>query len=221
MKCVIVEDQIMFRSFVRRMIEEDCKGTVTLECGSLEELRQNFKLVREADLLLFDIRLPDGNAITFLEEMSRERVEIPVLLCSASSEDYTIHRVSTTFALGFVHKNESPEVLLTAIQTVAAGKPYFSPQFTAQKKNLDGDPSSFTKLLTPREREVLQIIGNGSTDAEAAAELGGKENTIATHRRNIMVKLQLHSAADLQAYALRTGFITIPDLSLESDKTRH
>ena len=80
MKFVLVEDQVMFRSLLRRLLVDDCKGTVVLEVGSVAELRKNLELVRTADLLLLDIRLPDGDGIDFVDEMVKARVPTPVLL---------------------------------------------------------------------------------------------------------------------------------------------
>ena len=212
MKFVLVEDQVMFRSLLRRLLVDDCKGTVVLEVGSVAELRKNLELVRTADLLLLDIRLPDGDGIDFVDEMVKARVPTPVLLFSASCEDYIVHRVSRSFVQGFVHKDEEQSVLLTAIQMIAAGGAFFSPRFVARQRQLAGDETSFVKLLSPREQDFVKFIGAGFTDSEAAAALGLNASTAQTHRRNIMSKLNLHSAQELQIFALKSGFTTIDRL---------
>jgi DNA-binding NarL/FixJ family response regulator len=212
MKFVLVEDQVMFRGLIRRMLVEQLRGKVLFECTTLAELRANLDKVRLADLLLLDIRLPDGDGLDFVDEMARDHLGTPVLLFSSSCEDYIVHRVSRTFAQGFVHKDEDPKALLTAIQTVAAGGAFFSPRFIERRRRLALDPNSFDKMLSPREQDLLRYVGAGYTDEEAAAALGAKTSTIATHRRNIMAKLGVHTALDLQAYALKAGFTTIARL---------
>ncbi len=191
---------------------DDCKGEVILEAGSLAELRAKQELLSEADLMLLDIRLPDGDGLDFIEEMGRGQLSTPVLLFSSSCEDYIVHRVNRSFVQGFVHKDESPEVLLTAIQMVAAGGSFFSPRFTVQQRRMGKDQSSFEKRLSPREQELLRLIGSGFTDDEAASMLGLSVHTVRTHRQNVMEKLNLHSAKDVQAYALKTGFTTVDRL---------
>jgi DNA-binding NarL/FixJ family response regulator len=213
MKFVLVEDQVMFRGLIKRLLVEDCQGNVILETGTLSELRANLAILRTADVLLLDIRLPDGDGIDFVDEMIKGHVATPVLLFSSSCEDYIVHRVSRAFVQGFVHKDEDPRILLTAIQMVAAGGAFYSPRFVERQRRLAGDQSSFDKLLSPREQEFLKLIGAGYTDAEAAAELGLGSATAQTHRRNVMGKLNLHSAQELQAYALKMGFTTIDRLS--------
>jgi DNA-binding NarL/FixJ family response regulator len=212
MKFVLVEDQVMFRGLIRRLLVDECKGKVVLETGTLGELRHNLDTLRTADVLLLDIRLPDGDGIDFVDELVKAHVPTPVLLFSSSCEDYIVHRVSRAFVQGFVHKDEDPKILLTAIQMVAAGGAFFSPRFVERRGKLARDQSSFDKLLSPREQDFLKLIGAGYTDAEAAAELGLGSATAQTHRRNVMGKLNLHSAQELQAYALKMGFTTIDRL---------
>lgn len=212
MKFALVEDQVMFRSLLRRLLVEECKGKVLLEAGSLAELRAHVATLPSVDLLLLDIRLPDGDGIDFVEEMTKAQIAVPVLLFSSSCEDYIVHRVSRSFVQGFVHKDEDPSVLLTAIQMVVAGGAFFSPRFVERQRALAKTPDAFDKKLSPREQELLRYIGAGYSDAEAAAALGMTASTAQTHRRNVMAKLDLHSAKELQAYALRTGFTTIDRL---------
>lgn len=212
MKFALVEDQVMFRSLLRRLLVEECQGKVLLEAGSLAELRANLAVLATVDLLLLDIRLPDGDGVDFVDEMTKQQISVPVLLFSSSCEDYVVHRVSRSFVQGFVHKDEEPKVLLTAIQMVVAGGAFFSPRFVERQRALARAPDTFVKKLSPREQELLRYIGAGYSDAETAAALGMTASTAQTHRRNVMAKLDLHSAKDLQAYALRAGFTTVDRL---------
>lgn len=202
----------MFRSLLRRLLVEECKGRVVFEAGSLAELRENASKLSGVDLLLLDIRLPDGDGVDFVDEMNQRQLSVPVLLFSSSVEDYVVHRVGRSFVQGFVHKDEEPKVLLTAIQMVVAGGAFFSPRFVERQRALTKTPGTFEKKLSPREQELLRYIGAGFTDAETAAAVGMTVSTAVTHRRNIMAKLDLHTAKELQAYALKTGFTTVDRL---------
>ena len=210
MKFALVEDQVMFRSMLRRLLVVECRGEVILEAGSLTELRANLPALSKVDLLLLDIRLPDGDGLDFLDDLTAQHLSLPVLLLSSSCEDYIVHRVSRSFVQGFVHKDEDTKVLLTAVQLVTAGGTFFSPRFTERKRALQGEQESFEKKLSAREQEILCFIGAGFSDAEVAATLGISASTTQTHRRNIMEKLDLHNAQEILSYALKTGFTT-PD----------
>lgn len=208
MKFALVEDQVMFRSLVRGLLLDECHGEIVLEAGTMAELRGNVAKLREADMLILDIRLPDGDGVDFVDEMNALRVSVPVLLCSGSVEDYIVHRVRQSFVQGFVHKNEDPKVLVTAIQMVAAGGAYFSPRFIERRRVLETSSETFDKKLSPREQELLKLFGADYSDAEAAAIAGIAVATATTHRRNILSKLNLHSTKDLQIYAEKTGLFS-------------
>ena len=208
MKFALVEDQVMFRTMLRRVLVEDCRGEVVFEAGTLAELRAGQAALHGVDLLLLDIRLPDGDGIDIIAELTKAHIAVPVLLVSSSCEDYIVHRVSRSFVQGFVHKDEDPKVLLTAIQMIAAGGAFYSPRFVQRQRELAHAQENFTKILSDREQELVRLFGAGYTDAEVAATLGLGASTVKTHRRNVMLKLDLHSADDLQRYALKGGFTT-------------
>jgi DNA-binding NarL/FixJ family response regulator len=212
MKFAVVEDQVMFRTLLKKLLVEECKGKVVLECGTLAELRANMAKLGAVDLVLLDIRLPDGDGVDFTDEMSKAHVSAPVLLLSSSCEDYIVHRVSRSYVQGFVHKDEDPKVLVTAIQTIAAGGAFYSPRFVERRQKLSKEPASFEKLLSMREQELLRLLGAGYTDAEVGSALGLSMGTVQSHRRNVMAKLDLHSAQEMQTYALKAGFTTIDRL---------
>jgi DNA-binding NarL/FixJ family response regulator len=139
-------------------------------------------------------------------------VAAPVLLLSSSCEDFIVDRVTHSCVQGFVHKDEDPKVLLTAIQTIAAGGAFYSPRFVERRRQLMKEPATFAKLLSTREQDLLRLLGAGYTDAEIASELGLSAFTVQSHRRNVMAKLDLHTAQEMQAYALKAGFTTVDRL---------
>jgi two-component system response regulator NreC len=212
MKFALIEDQLMFRSMLRRLLVEDCKGKVVFEAGTLGELRANLGQLGAVDLILLDIRLPDGDGVDFTDELAKAHVASPILLLSSSCEDYIVHRVSHSCVQGFVHKDEDPKVLLTAIQTITAGGAFYSPRFVERRRQLAKEPAGFTKLLSTREQDLLRLLGAGYSDAEIASELGLSAWTVQSHRRNVMSKLDLHTAQEMQAFALKAGFTTVDRL---------
>lgn len=212
LKLAIIEDQLMFRALLRKLLTEQCGATVALECGSLAEVRAKMDVLKSVDLVLLDIRLPDGDGIAFAEELSKRKTGAGVLLMSSSSEDFVLHRVNRSFVQGFVHKEDPPEVLVTAVQVAASGASYFSPRYRAKLLALAGREDTFEKLLSPREQDVLRLLAMGHTDSQAASALGTSTSTVESHRRNIMMKLRLHNSQEMQTFALKAGFITVNEL---------
>ena len=210
--CAICEDQVMFRRMLSGLLAKHCRACVVHEFGTLAELRAASSSLVGLDLLLLDIRLPDGNGLDFIPEMARLKIQTPVLLLSSSAEEFIVHRVVKSMVSGYVHKDDEPKVLITAVQTVAAGGSFLSPRFVKLRRELAQSPTAFAKILSDREQELLTAFGAGFSDTDIAAQFALSPTTVKTHRYNIMEKLDLHSAQELQAYALRRGFTTIPAL---------
>ena len=209
--CAIVEDQIMFRSMLKKLLVERCGAQIALELATLAELRAAAPALGQLDLLLLDIRLPDGDALDFIPEMNALRIATPVLLLSSSGEDFIIHRVSRSLVQGYLHKDDDPDLLVAAVQAITAGGSFFSPRFVERQRAL-ARADGFDKLLSDREQALLKLLGSGFSDPEVASQLGVTPATVHSHRRNIMAKLDLHTAQELQAYALRHGFTTVRGL---------
>lgn len=212
MKFALVEDQVMFRSLLRRLLVADCAGEILFEAGTIAEASKRIEELRGVDLLLLDIRLPDGDGIEFLSKLTAARINVPVLLLSSSCEDYTVHRVSRSCAQGFVHKDDKPEILVMAIQMVMSGGLYFSPRYRAALQRMGTETNSFEKILSKREQEMLGYFGQGYSDGEIAPLLGLSVKTVGTHRSNVMTKLGVHTAQELTALALKLGFTTVDQL---------
>src|SRR5204863_8849652 len=98
------------------------------------------------------------------------------------------------------------EVVREAIAAVAAGGTFFSPVVGRAKARLRNDPNAFTKLLSPREQDILRLLGEGLSNEKVAERVGVSTQTIHSHRRNIMVKLGIHSTPELIRYAMEKGF---------------
>ena len=122
-------------------------------------------------------------------------------------DDKTLLQVHQLRLAGFVDKNEaSVEVLVEAIQRVAKGKVYFSPSMLQAVRKLRNSPLAFQKILTPREQEVLTLIGAGMTDEEIGEKLGLTIHSAHSHRQNLLDKLDFHSTPELMRFASETGF---------------
>ncbi len=104
------------------------------------------------------------------------------------------------------------EALVSAIDTVMQGGCYFGHTVQQLRRQMGHNSENFSRILTDKEQEVLELLGQGLTNEEAAPMLALSPETVQTHRRNIMRKLGLHNAMQLQSYALKRGFTSVNEL---------
>jgi DNA-binding NarL/FixJ family response regulator len=161
----------------------------------------------QPDLVILDVALPDGDGIDLLPDLFRASPRSKVIAVSSYVDEFTIHRALRSKAHGFLDKNEQPvKVLGEAIAAVMAGRRYLSSVVQRAQANLRGDPFAFSKVLTGREQEMLQIFGLGLSTKEIAERLSLSVNTVRVHRCSVMAKLDLHTTGALIRYAVEKGF---------------
>lgn len=206
MKIVIVEDHLMFREILRKICEHDLNHTVV---GEADDGRKAVELVQSArpDLLLLDLHLPNLDGFGVIDEIRKTFPDLLVLVLSSHCDDYTVYRAERAGVRGFVDKNtNSIEALKQAIGLVAQGQYSFSPAFLRVRTKRHTDPRSFDKVLGNRERTVLALVGQSLRDDEIGERLGISEQTVSTHRLNIIRKLGLTNTTELVRYAREHGF---------------
>lgn len=189
----------MVRQLVVAVLAEAIPGGEVASVAELEKVEGTF------ELLLIDLELTDGMSLNWLEARTKSHHEKAIIL-SAVSEDFVLYRALRSSVMGYVHKQDDMEILKLAVQSVLAGSIFFSPRMQSLRQRMNSDPNCFVKILSEREQQILELIGAGVGNDEAASVLGLKAATVADHRKNIMAKLDLHSQADLMQYALRKGF---------------
>lgn len=200
-RILLVDDHTVVRRGLRRILQDENGMTVVGEVGdgpaAVEAVRH-----LSPDLVLMDVSLP---GISGIEAARRIRVEAPqtqILMLSMHAEEQYIDQSLLAGAAGYLVKDADDQDVVSAVRAVAAGGTYFPARWSAPRPST---PPSGPEILSPREREVLAMIGAGRTNREMAALLGISANTIETHRKHIIEKLDLHSTAELVRYALRHG----------------
>jgi two-component system response regulator NreC len=208
-KIAIIEDHQLIRDMLaaacqeltgvsRVSVAEDGKAGVAL-CARLAP-----------EIVLLDLVLPDGDGLKFLPELLRASPQSKVIALTSFTDEFTVHQALRSDVQGFIDKGHQPlSRLREAIESVAAGKRYFSPAVQTLKAALRSDPNSFDKLLSDREQSLLCLFGEGLTNEAIAAQVGLTPGTVKIHRRNIHRKLGIHSAPELMNYALKKGFTRI------------
>lgn len=205
-KIVVIEDHALIRSLIERVAADAFEDAAIAGAG---EGREGVGLCRtgQPDLVLLDLELPDAEGFDLVGQIRSAAPGARILVLSAHTEAYILHRVQQAQVDGFVDKNEqTPEVLIEALRRVSQGMRYFSPSIVGQMARTRSDPQGFSRILSPREQELLRMLGQGWTDATIADRVGLSELTVRNHRRNIMAKLGLHSTPELVRYAIEHGF---------------
>jgi two-component system response regulator NreC len=209
---LIADDHSIVRAGLRLLIERDGVYRVTAEAA---DGREAVRLATEhaPQIVVMDIAMPLLNGIEATRQIVSENARTAVIVLSMHNDVSYVVRALKAGTKAFVLKESAEGELLMALDAVASGRTYFSTKVRALlatgpalRMREEGLPDSLD-LLTGREREVLQLVGEGKANKEIAALLHVSVTTVETHRANILQKLDLHSTADLILYAVRNGIV--------------
>ncbi len=162
----------------------------------------------QPDVILLDLMMPDKDGLYAIGEIKREQPETRILVLTSYFEDDQVFPAIKAGALGYLLKDSSPQELLRAIRDIARGQSALHPAIALKViRELEhpADLPPTTDPLTPRELEVLMLLGQGMSNAEIADRLTISERTVGTHISNILSKLHLASRTQAALYALKQG----------------
>src|SRR3954463_6778405 len=202
----LVDDHPIFRHGLARFIEAEPDMQL---CGQASTLPQALKALREtpADLAVIDISLPGANGLELIKHLRVEHPELALLVVSAPDEQLYALRALRAGASGYVMKKEAENVFAEAVRKIRDGGVYVSPQFGEQliykvARSEGGTQESPLDVLSDREMEVLQLIGESKPSTQIATELNLSVKTVESHRLHIKEKLGLKSSFELVKFAL-------------------
>jgi two-component system NarL family response regulator len=211
-RILLVDDHRVVVEGLRVMLDQEPDMEVV---GIAEDGRVSLSLVNELrpDVVVMDIGMPQLNGTGAAAQIHHDHPKTKVIALSTYSDKKHVRGMLEAGAHGYVTKATASNELLRAIRKVVAGRKYLSSDVTEGVidgyMNREVEDSSATSALGGREREVLQLIAEGKTSGEIATILHISTNTVDTHRRNVMKKLDLHSVADLTKYAIREGLTEV------------
>jgi two-component system response regulator NreC len=213
-RVLIADDHKIMLAGLRSLLEKQTDIEVV---GEAENGRKAVQMAQEKkpDVVVMDVSMPDLNGIEATKQIIESLPETRVIALSMHSDKRFVMGMLRAGASGYLLKDCASQELANAIVQVARGKKYLSPEITGVVINdfLLGGSSEEVAIaasqLSPREREVLQLIAEGWSTKQIASHLYVSIKTIETHRRQIMKKLDLHSIADLTKYAIREGLTSI------------
>ena len=211
-RILLADDHTVIRSGLKLLLERQADFEVV---GEAEDGRKAIQLAEslQPDVIVMDVAMPNLNGIEATRQITTALPKVAVVVLSMHSDESYVMRALKAGAKGYLLKDSAEADLIQAIRTVVTGKSYFSAAVSkmlledyVQNLRQRGIEDSYD-LLTPREREVLQLAAEGKSNKESAALLNLSAYTVETHRTNLMQKLGLHSVPELILYAVRKGII--------------
>jgi DNA-binding NarL/FixJ family response regulator len=203
---LLADDHPLFRQGLRALLEREMFQVVGEAADGFEAIAMAERL--QPQIVVIDMAMPALNGIDAVREIVKRAPRAKAILLTMYTEEHHVLEALRAGVKGCVSKSQAAEHLLQAIQDVFMGGVYLSPHVSGAvvqaylaKSDLPYEP------LTPRERQVLQLIAEGKTTKETAAMLAVSVKTAETHRTNLMVKLDIHSTAGLVRYAIRRGLL--------------
>jgi len=212
-RVLIADDDDLMRAGLKAVLSTD--PAIDL-IGEAADGRAAIDQVRALvpDVVLMDVRMPGLDGIAATRELSATVPGAKVLMLTTFEEDDYIFGGLAAGAAGFMLKRTSPEELIAAIHTIAAGDSLLSPSVTkrvitemTQAPRRDERARERLDVLTPREQEVLALIGRGLSNGEIASELVVEESTVKTHVKRILQKLQLRDRVHAVIVAYESGLV--------------
>lgn len=206
-KLLVVDDHILFRRGLIGLVREQPDFYFVGEAGNGPDAIQICRQ-QQPDVVLMDVHMPGGNGVEALQTIKKE-TKARVLMLTISKKDEDLLGALAAGADGYMLKNAEPEQLCQAIRQVAAGQGVLSPEITSQVMRAAASSQSrqSTTSLSRRELEVMVQLARGATTTEIAAALVISTNTVKTHIRRILKKLNVANRAEAVAHASALGLI--------------
>jgi DNA-binding NarL/FixJ family response regulator len=211
---LIADDQALVRVGLRKILETEPGLVVAGEAADGEDAIAQARRL-QPDLVLMDIRMPVLDGIEATRRIVRDRPSTRVLILTTFGLDQYVYDALRAGASGFMLKDAPPEEIAAAVRIVAAGEALLAPavtrtvieEFARREPPLARRPPPALVELTPREREVLELLAGGKSNAEICDQLVVSEATVKTHVARVLQKLDLRDRVQAVVYAYETGLV--------------
>ena len=206
-RVIVVDDHALIRRGLRETLGEAGDIVVVGEAADYGELRQLLR-AGPCDVLLLDVNLPGRSGIDALKVLSDEGKPMRAVVLSQYPEDQYGIRALKAGAMAYLNKAASPETIVAAVRSVAAGRKFITPEIAQALADSVASPTgSAQELLSDRELQTLVLIAEGHKLSDIAERLALSPKTVSVYRARVLEKLSLSSNAELATYAMRNGLI--------------
>lgn len=213
LRLLVADDHEIVRIGLRSLFEQQPGWQVAGEAGDGREAVAKAKELKP-DVTVLDIGMPSLNGLEATRQMLKQDSRAKVLILTTHDSDPLIHEVLDAGARGYVLKSDAGRDLVSAVDAVRRNKTFFTAKVAQMvldgyldKKPRPADGENPRSRLTPRQREIVQLLAEGKSSKEVAVALNLSVKTVETHRANIMRRLECHSVSELVRYAIRNSII--------------
>ncbi|GDY22548.1 DNA-binding response regulator [Verrucomicrobiota bacterium] len=214
LKILIADDHDIVRRGLRSLVEDQDGWEVCAEAGTGRQAVEKALLLKP-DVAVLDITMPELNGLEATRQIRRAQPSTEVLVLTVHETEELVREVLKAGARGYILKSDAGRDLIAAIQSIAQKKPYFNTKVAKlvsesflKSGTIVDDEDVVDSPLTPREREIVQLLAEGKANKEVGDILGISVKTAETHRTNIMRKLHFHSIGELVRYAIRNKIVS-------------
>lgn len=196
LRIFLVDDHSLFRRGLRTLLDEMPEFEVVADFGNVLEAVKLYSQ-GQADLILLDVNMPEANGVDMIAHFRETDPEVKILMLTISQEGDDLFGAIRNGANGYILKNTEPEGLRNYILNVVAGNSVLSPEITKSVMNVvKKAPMDRHEILSDRELDVLVCLGKGMKTSKVSETLFISENTVKTHIRHIMKKLEVNNRAE-------------------------
>ena len=205
---LIADDHAVVRAGLRTLLESCPRWQICAEAADGRDAVEK-AVKHKPHIAILDIGMPLLNGVEATRHIRKASPSTEILILTMHESDDLVQQVVEAGARGYILKDEADRVLLDAVLALSLHKPFFSSRVSevAVASDAYDTAKSSRSRLTPREREILQLLAEGKSNKEVANLLNISVNTAEAHRANIMLKLDFHSLAELILYAIRNNII--------------
>ena len=211
-RILIADDHELIRKGIASTLEEVPGWTVVAQA---ENGRQAVDLAQSLrpDIVVLDMTMPELNGLEATRQILSNRTGERVLILTAHESEQLVREVLNAGAQGYVLKSDAGRALVSAVEALLDGRPFFTSKVARivldgfLRSPEDAPNGDAAQTLSPREREIVQLLAEGKSNKEVARALGITVKTAETHRSNIMRKMQFASLSDLIRYAIRNNIV--------------
>jgi len=225
-KLMLVDDHDVVRTGLRSFLETQPGVNVVAEAKNGQQALERAKEI-QPDIVLMDISMPDMDGMEATLQLKRLYPDCQILVLTVHADKQYFMKMLSVGASGYITKQAAADELISAIQAVAAGHVYLQPALArwlledyqqlakkvlplSQSESDEKDKDAVDlDILSQRERQVLELVGEGFNNHDIGKKLGLSPKTIARHRERIMKKLNMHSRTELVKFAIKTGLISL------------
>lgn len=209
---LLVDDHEMVRTGLKMLLESQSDLVIVAEASNGAQAVQMVSDYKP-DVVIMDITLPDMSGIEATRKIKESHPDVSIVALTIHEDEQYFFEMLQAGAAGYVPKRAAPDDLIDAIHAAYEDEIYLYPSLAKtlvedflERTHLDNDEASLD-VLTPREKEVLELLAKGNSNEKIADLLSISKHTVARHRENLMRKLEIHNRSELVKYAIRKGLI--------------